>query len=112
MATTKALVLHVLTVGNLKIGVEQSESDYQAISDIVGIKKAPENATIDTYQTVRQLQVEGKVIRLNCRLANKKTNSILCAVDKLAAARGTLRGKALAGSTIKSVTIPRKRSRR
>ncbi|AFY94630.1 hypothetical protein [Chamaesiphon minutus] len=112
MATKKTLVLHILTVGNLKIGVEQSESDYTSVGDIVGIKKAPDNATIDTFQTVRQLQLEGKVIRINCRLANKKTNSILCAVDKVSAARGSLRGKSMASSTVKSVTIPRKRSRR
>lgn len=112
MATKKALVLHILTTGSLKIGVEQSEADYVSIGDIVGIKKAPETATIDTFQTTSQLQLEGKVIRLACRLANKKTNSILCAVDKVSAARGSLRGKSLGGSTIKSVTIPRKRSRR
>jgi hypothetical protein len=112
MAVKKALVLHVLTIGSLNIGLDQSENDYLTTGTIVGIKKAAASATIDTYQTVSQLQQEGKVIRLSCRLANKKTNSILCAVDKVAAARGTLRGKALSGSTITSVTIPRKRSRR
>lgn len=112
MAVKRDVELHVLTVGNLKIGVDQPVGDYQSIASIVGIQKAAENAQIDTFQTVRQLQLEGKVIRLACRLKNKKSNTILCAVDKVSAARGQLRGKALGGSTISSVTVPRRRSRR
>jgi hypothetical protein len=112
MAVKRELATHVLTIGNTKIGVDQPVDDYTNIGDIVGIKKAAENAEMSTFQTVRQLQLEGKVIRLTCRLKNKKTNTILCAIDKVAEARGKLRGKTLAGSTIISATIPRRRSRR
>jgi len=106
MATKKTLLLHVLTVGNIKYGLDQP------IGDIVGIKKAPENADMDNFQTVGQLQQNALVVRFTCRLANKKVNTVLCAIDKAASARGKLRGKSLAGSTIKTVTIARKRSRR
>lgn len=112
MAVAKTLALHILTIGTAKYGLDQPVDDYTNIGDIVGIKKAPENADLDNFQTVGQLQLNGSVIRLSCRLANKKTNTILCAIDKVASAKGKLRGKTLAGSTIKSVTIPRKRSRR
>jgi hypothetical protein len=112
MAVKREIATHVLTIGSTKIGLDQPVDDYTNISDIVGIKKAAENAEMDTFQTVRQLQLEGKVIRLSCRLKNKKTNTILCAIDKVAGARGKLRGKTLAGSTISSVSVPRRRSRR
>ena len=112
MATKKTLELHVLTVGNIKYGLDQPVGDYTSIGDIVGVKKAAENADMDNFQTVGQLQQNALVVRFTCRLANKKVNTILCAIDKAASARGKLRGKTLAGSTIKTVTIARKRSRR
>jgi hypothetical protein len=113
MAVKRETVLHIVTIGNIKYSCEQPISDYDNIGDIVGIKKAPDTgADLDVHNTVSELQRAGKVIRLSCRLANKKTNTILCAIDKVAGALGKLRGKTLAGSPIKSVTIPRKRSRR
>lgn len=113
MAVKRETVLHIVTIGNIKYSVEQPIGDYDNIGDIVGIKKAPaDGADLDVHNTVSELQRAGKVVRISCRLANKKTNSILCAVDKVAGALGKLRGKSLAGSTVKSATIPRKRSRR
>jgi hypothetical protein len=112
MAAKRELVAHIVTVGNVKFGVDQPVDDYTNIGDIVGVKKATADADMDNFQAVNALQRMGKVIKLSCRLKNKKTNTILCAIDRVAAAIGKLRGKTLAGSTIVSVTIPRRRSRR
>lgn len=112
MAVRKELELHVLTVGGTQIGIDQSVADYQNIGDVVGIKKAPENNNVAAFMKVSEVQRNGLAVRISCRLKNKKTNSVLCAIDKLNAARAALKGKTLGGSTIVSVTIPRKRSRR
>jgi hypothetical protein len=112
MAVKRELELHILTVGNVKYSIDQPVGDYTTIGDIVGIKVAPANSENDAHVRVSEVQRSGKAVRLSCRLANKKTNTILCAIDKVASAIGTLRGKTLGNSTIKSVTIPRRRSRR
>jgi hypothetical protein len=112
MAARKDLVTHVLTVNGTKIGIDQSETDYASIGDIVGIKKATDSENVTAFMDVPDAQKNGLVVRLSCRLKSKKTNSILCAIDKVSSARASLRGKAMNGSTIATVRIPRKRSRR
>ena len=112
MAVKRETVLHVLTVGSQKIGLDQPVDDYNNIGDIVGIKKAGESDQLDSFQEVKNLMLEAKVVKFTCRLKNKKTNTILCAIDKASGARGSLRGKTLGGSTITRVTISRKRTRR
>lgn len=106
-----ALVLHVATIGTVKHGIMQPD-DYGAISAQTGIKKATANETLDDSTEIGALRTGGKLIKLSCRLANKKTNTVLCTTEKIAGAIAGLRGKALAGSTITSVTIPQKRNRR
>lgn len=112
MAVRKELVPHILTSGTTQIGIDQSETDYTSIGDIVGIKKMPENANVTAEMSVSEVQRKGLAIRLRVRLKNKKTNTILCAVEKVANARIALKGKAMNSSTISSVGIPRKRSSR
>lgn len=112
MAVRKDLVTHVLTVNGTKIGIDQAQSDYENIGDIVGIKKATDSENVTAFMDVPDVQKNGLAVRLSCRLKNKKTNSILCAIDKVSSARASLRGKTMAGSTVVSVRIPRKRSRR
>jgi hypothetical protein len=112
MAKKRDLELHIVTIGSAKYSCDQPVGDYANIGDIVGIKKAPENADLDAHYRVSELQRAGKVVRISCRLKDKKTNTVLCAIDKVAGALGKLRGKTLGSSTIVSATIPRKRSRR
>lgn len=112
MAIRKDLVPHILTINGVQYGVDQAESDYTTIGDIVGIKKAPENSTVAMGMSPSELQNAGLVVRINCRLKNKKNNSLLCATDKLASALSGLKGKAMNGSTIAKASVPRKRSRR
>jgi hypothetical protein len=106
------LQLHIVTIGNVKYSVDQPVGDYTNIGDIVGVKIAPADADLDAHYKVSELQRAGKVLRLSLRLKDGKTNSILCAIDKVAKAMGALRGKTVGPSTVASVTIPRKRSRR
>lgn len=106
-----ALKLHIATIGSVKHGIMQPD-DYDAISSQVGIKEATGNETVDDSTEVTSLRTSGKIIKLSCRLKNGKTNTVLCTTEKVSGAIAGLRGKALAGSTISSVTIPQKRNRR
>jgi hypothetical protein len=106
----KPLVPHVLTVGNNTIGLLQPD-DYAALSGITGIKKAPANQEYTLQGDVKDLRKTGAVVKIHCRLANGKINSILCATEKLSAALPALRGKALDGSTIKTARIRQRRRR-
>jgi hypothetical protein len=105
------LFLHVATIGSVKHGIMQPD-DYASIATVTGIKKATATETLDDSTEVNALRKSGKLLKLKCRLANKKTNTVLCTMEKASGAIAGLRGKALAGSTISSVSIPRKRSRR
>jgi hypothetical protein len=107
----KPLVLHVATIGSVKHGIKQPD-DYAALSSITGIKKATATETVDDSTEVNSLRRSGKLVKLSCRLKNKKVNTILCTTEKLSGAVAGLIGKALDGSTISSVSIPRKRNRR
>lgn len=104
------LILHVATIGSVKHGILQPD-DYASLSSIVGIKKAGANEIVDSFNTVNNLRRSGKLVKLSCRLQNKKVNTVMCCSDKLQSAMGSLIGKSLGGSTITRVSIPRKRSR-
>jgi hypothetical protein len=106
-----ALVLHVATIGSVKHGIMQPD-DYAAISAQTGIRKATDNETLDDSTEITALRTSGKIVKLSCRLKNGRTNTVLCTTEKVSGAIAGLRGKALAGSTISSATIPQKRSRR
>jgi hypothetical protein len=107
----KPLTLHVATIGAVKHGIKQPD-DYASINAIVGIKKATATEQVDDSTEVNSLRRSGKLIKLSCRLANKKVNTILCTTEKVSGAVAGLIGKSLDGSTISSVSIPRKRNRR
>jgi hypothetical protein len=106
----KPLLLHVLTINNVKHGIKQPD-DYASINAIVGVKKATSADKIDDSTEVSSLRRSGKAVKLNCRLKSGKVNSVICAIDKVSGAIAGLLGKSLDGSTITSVSIPRKRSR-
>jgi hypothetical protein len=107
----KPLILHVATIGAVTHGIKQPD-DYAAINAIVGIKKATSSDKVDDSTEVNSLRRSGKLVKLSCRLANKKVNTIQCTTEKVSGAVAGLLGKALDGSTITSVSIPRKRNRR
>lgn len=107
----KPLKLHVATIGSVKHGIQQPD-DYTNISAQTGIKIATANQVVDDSTEVQSLRASGKLIKLRCRLANKKTNTVLCTTEKVSGAIAGLVGKSLDGSTITSVTIPQKRNRR
>jgi hypothetical protein len=111
MAAQKAKFLHILTVGTTKIGIQEPDS-YSSIADIVGVKKAGDTDKADEPGTISQLKKYARIITFNARTSDGKSHRIQCAIDKASSAAGSLIGKSFAGATIKSVSIPRKRTRR
>jgi hypothetical protein len=104
-------VLHVIKVGSAKIGITEPDN-YQNIADIVGVKKAVDTDVLDDDGTIGNLKRRGKIVSFKVRTKDKKTHTVQCSMDKASTAVSTLKGKTFAGSTITSVSIPRKRSRR
>jgi hypothetical protein len=110
MAAAIPKVLHILTIGTTKIGIQEPDV-YTAIADIVGIKKATDTDRADEPGTISQLKMYARIITFNARCSDKKTRKVQCAMDKASSAAGSLPGKALGSVTIKSVSIRRKRTR-
>jgi hypothetical protein len=104
-------VLHLIKVGSAKIGIMQPDN-YSSIADIVGVKKATDSDVLDDEGTVGNLKKRGKIISFSVRTKDKKSHRVQCSIDKASTAVTTLKGKTFAGSTISSVSIPRKRTRR
>jgi phosphomannomutase len=107
----KEKFLHILTVGTTKIGIEEVDN-YGSIGSLVGIKKATDTDRADEPGTISQLKRYARIITFTVRTADKKSHKLQCAIDKASSAAGSLIGKAFAGSTIKKVSIARKRTRR
>ena len=107
----KTLVLHIMTVGSIKIGIKEPDL-YGSINTIVGVKLAAPNDTVDDSGSISELKQRGKAITLNARCSDGKTHRIQCSIDKVAGAVTGLVGKGFGAVTIKSVSIPRKRTRR
>jgi hypothetical protein len=104
-------VLHIVKVGTAKIGIIEPDN-YDKISSIVGVTKATDTDVLDDEGTIGALKKRGKLISLKVRTADGKYHTVQCSVDKISTAVPTLKGKEFAGSKIKSVSVPRKRSRR
>lgn len=100
-----------MTVGAIKIGIDEPDS-YGSIADIVGVKKALETDTVDDSGSISELKLRGKAVTLNARCDDGKTHKIQCSIDKVSSAVGSLKGKTFALAKIKSVSIPRRRTRR
>jgi hypothetical protein len=108
---SRGLQLHILTSGTTKIGISEPDK-YDAIKDIVGVRKAEAADTVDDSATISELKKRGKAVTLAAIDSDKKAHRILCAIDKASSAISALKGKSFGGKTIKSVSMPRKRSRR
>jgi hypothetical protein len=108
---TRNLQLHIVTVGTTKIGISEPDK-YEAIKDIVGVRKAAASDTVDDSATVGELKKRGKLITLSAIDTSGKAHRIQCAIDKVASAISGIKGKSFGTATIRSASIPRKRSRR
>jgi len=107
----RTLVLHILTVGGIKVGIKEPDL-YSAIADIVGVKKAADTDKVDDSGSISELKLRGKAITLNAFCSDKKRHKIQCSIDKVTGAVAGLIGKSFGANTIKSVSIPRRRTRR
>jgi hypothetical protein len=108
---TRNLQLHIVTVGTTKIGISEPDK-YGSIADIVGVKLAGTGDTVNDSATISELKKGGKLITLAAIDGDKKSHRIQCAIDKVSSAISALKGKTFGTATIKSVSIPRRRSRR
>ncbi|MFN6488129.1 MULTISPECIES: hypothetical protein [unclassified Nostoc] len=102
-------VPHVITIDNDKY-VAILPDIYGDISSVVGIAKAPspDNTVYKGKLTINRAVAEGDLVRINCRLENKKVRTVLCVSSKLSSAMGGLLPKKVAGQDVKSTSIPRR----
>jgi hypothetical protein len=108
---SRDLKLHVVTVGNSKIGIKEPDK-YGGIADIVGVKLAVDSDKITDSATISEAKKGGKLITLAAIDKDGKSHRIQCSIDKASSAISGLVGKSFAGKTIASAGIPRRRSRR
>ena len=101
---------HAFTVKGLKFVIVEPDY-YEDIASIVGIKKLADNEVGDYPTTFSQGAQAGALIHLVARLENNKTKTIVCTTALLSSALTTLKGKKFNKLKVKSVSLPRKRSR-
>jgi hypothetical protein len=104
-------VLHIVKVGKAQIGIILPKV-YGDIKDVVGIREATDQDVVDDNGTVGDLKRRARIVTFKVRTKDKKSHTLQCSIDKVSSAVGTLKGKTFGGSTITSVSIPRRRSRR
>ena len=110
--TTKvSKVAHIVTVNKVKIAIDEYESTYTNIGDIVGIKKMVDGDKADDYSTPSQLKRRAKLITIKVATKDKKKFTVQCSIDKASTAPGGLIGKSIGTSVIKGVSVMRRRRR-
>ncbi len=102
-------VAHVITIDNDKY-VAILPDIYEDIKTVVGIAKAPnpDNTVYKGKLTINKAVAEGDLVRIRCRLENKKVKEVLCVSSKLSSAMGGLLPKKVGGQDVKTTNIPRR----
>jgi hypothetical protein len=83
---------------------------YTDIKAVVGIEKAPspDNTVYAGKLVVSTYIQQGDLVRIRCRLENKKIKTILCSAEKFASAMGGLLSKKVGGVDVRTTGIPRR----
>jgi hypothetical protein len=83
---------------------------YGDIKTVVGIEKAPspDNTVYVGKANINQSIQSGDLVRIKCRLENKKYKNVLCVAPKLASAMGGLLTKKVGGVDVKTTGIQRR----
>ena len=102
-------VPHIITIDNDKY-VAILPDIYEDIKTVVGIAKAPnpDNTVYKGKLTINKAVAEGDLVRIRCRLENKKMKEVLCVASKLSSAMGGLLPKKVGGQDVKTTNIPRR----
>ena len=104
-----AKVPHIITIDNDKYAALLPDI-YDDIKTVVGIEKAPspDNTVYKGKATINKFVGEGHLVRIKCRLENKKYKTVLCASNKLASAMGGLLPKKIGGVDVRTTNIVRR----
>ncbi|MCV3213025.1 hypothetical protein OGM63_05700 [Plectonema radiosum NIES-515] len=102
-------VAHVVTIEGKKY-MALLPDIYTEIKTVVGIEKAPspDNTTYAGKLNISTYIAQGDIVRIRCRLENKKIKSILCVAEKFASAMGGLLSKKVGGVDVRTTNIPRR----
>ena len=100
---------HALTVSGKTFGVTLPDI-YDGIADVVGVKKQTAKQVVEAPLTVNEARKGGNAVSLKV-ITTGTNHTILCAIDKVSSALGTLRDRKIGSDTITSARIPRKRRR-
>ncbi|BAZ49572.1 hypothetical protein NIES4103_21840 [Nostoc sp. NIES-4103] len=100
---------HILTIDGRKYSALLPDI-YEDIKTVVGIEKAPspDNTVYAGKANVSQLIQSGDLVKIKCRLENKKYKTVLCVAPKLASAMGGLLPKKIGGVDVRTTGIQRR----
>lgn len=102
-------VAHVLTIDGKKY-MAMLPDIYTDIKTVVGIEKAPspDNTVYAGKATINHFIQSGDLVKIRCRLENKKIKTILCVAEKFASAMAGLLSKKVAGVDVRTTGIQRR----
>lgn len=102
-------VPHIITIENDKY-VALLPDIYEDIKSVVGIARAPkpDNTVYKGKLRISESVAEGDLVRIRCRLENKKIRVVLCVSSKLASAMGGLLPKKVGGQDVRTTNITRR----
>jgi hypothetical protein len=100
---------HIITIEGKKYAAMLPDI-YSDIKAVVGIEKAPQpdNTDYAGKVNVNQFIQSGDLVRIRCRLENKKVKSVLCVAAKFASAMGGLLSKKVGGVDVRTTNIQRR----
>ncbi|MBD2167123.1 hypothetical protein H6G04_22290 [Calothrix membranacea FACHB-236] len=104
-----AKVPHIITIEGKKYSAMLPDI-YDDIKSVVGIEQAPspDNTDYAGKVTINQFIQSGDLVRIRCRLENKKYKNVLCVSAKFASAMAGLLTKKVGGVDVKTTGIPRR----
>jgi translation initiation factor 1 (eIF-1/SUI1) len=103
---------HTTTVGTDSVALTLPD-EYEGISTIVGITKLAATGTADREGSIPELLKQGQIIRIRIGYivgTRRKYATIICNIDKIKTALGSLKNKAFRGGTIRSAYFARRQT--
>lgn len=102
-------VPHIVTIEGKKY-MALLPDIYNDIKTVVGIEKAPspDNTVYAGKLVVSTYIQQGDLVRIRCRLEDKKVKTILCVAEKFASAMGGFLSKKVGGVDVRTTNIQRR----
>lgn len=104
-----AKVPHIITIEGRKYAAMLPDI-YGDIKTVVGIEKAPspDNTDYVGKADISKFIQSGDLVRIRCRLENRKVKNVLCVAAKFTSAMGGLLPKKVGGVDVRSTGIQRR----